>query len=214
MGWCLPASILSGYGGSALRVGGGKMRRRNFLALMGGSVVASPWSALAQQPRLIKIGLLYPGPLAAAKLRAETLRETFLRPNGWPDDTADIVICFADGDLARARAGKRTRRSETRRAAACELPWGRRFSEGHEGHSDRRLRPRDRSDRQRHRLGPGPPGRQHDRVFFDFPDFSTKWMELLKETIPHLSKVAVVVHPESPSPQLKGVENPRPNYSR
>lgn len=44
-------------------------------------------------------------------------------------------------------------------------------------------------------------------VFFDFPDFSTKWMELLKESLPHLSKVTVVVHPESPSPQLKGVES-------
>ncbi len=50
------------------------------------------------------------------------------------------------------------------------------------------------------------PGGNTTGVFFDFPDFSMKWMELLKETIPKLSKVAVVVHPESPSPQLKGVE--------
>ena len=40
----------------------------------------------------------------------------------------------------------------------------------------------------------------------NYPDFSTKWMELLKETIPRLSKLVVIRDPASPSPQLKGVE--------
>jgi putative ABC transport system substrate-binding protein len=50
------------------------------------------------------------------------------------------------------------------------------------------------------------PGGNVTGVYFDFPDFSTKWMELLKEAIPRLSKLVVVRDPASPSPQLKGIE--------
>jgi len=51
------------------------------------------------------------------------------------------------------------------------------------------------------------PGGNITGVYFDFPDFSSKWMQLLKEAIPRLSKVVVVRDPNSPSPQLKGVES-------
>jgi putative ABC transport system substrate-binding protein len=42
-------------------------------------------------------------------------------------------------------------------------------------------------------------------VYFDFPEFSTKWMELVKETIPQVKSIVVVLDPASPSPQLKGI---------
>ena len=36
------------------------------------------------------------------------------------------------------------------------------------------------------------PGGNVTGVFFDFPDFSTKWMELLKEVLPQLTTLIVI----------------------
>jgi ABC-type uncharacterized transport system substrate-binding protein len=49
------------------------------------------------------------------------------------------------------------------------------------------------------------PGGNVSGLYFDFPEFSTKWMELLKETIPQIKSIVVVLDPASPSPQLKGI---------
>ena len=49
------------------------------------------------------------------------------------------------------------------------------------------------------------PGGNVSGLYFDFPGFSTKWMELLKETIPQIKSIIVVLDPASPSPQLKGI---------
>jgi putative ABC transport system substrate-binding protein len=183
------------------------MRRRNFLAVIGGSVVASSWSALAQQPHLVKIGLLYPGPLAVAKLRAETLREV-LRANGWLDDTVDIVIRFADGDSSRAPA-----LAQELVDLKCDVLLPVSFLAVDACRKATKAIPIVAFDLETDPIASGiaaglaHPGGNTTGVFFDFPDFSMKWMELLKETIPHLSKVAVVAHPESPSPQLKSVQS-------
>jgi putative ABC transport system substrate-binding protein len=43
-------------------------------------------------------------------------------------------------------------------------------------------------------------------VFFDFPDFSTKWLELLREVLPQLSRLAVLWDPSTGTIQLNAVE--------
>jgi putative tryptophan/tyrosine transport system substrate-binding protein len=43
-------------------------------------------------------------------------------------------------------------------------------------------------------------------MFLDFPEFSKKWLELLKETMPGLTKVAVLWDPATGSVQKTGVE--------
>jgi putative ABC transport system substrate-binding protein len=43
-------------------------------------------------------------------------------------------------------------------------------------------------------------------VFFDFPDFSKKWLELLKEAMPGLARVAVLWDPGTGTMQMKGAE--------
>jgi len=50
------------------------------------------------------------------------------------------------------------------------------------------------------------PGGQVTGVFFDFPEFSKKWLELLKEAMPQLSSVAVLWDPATGPMQMKGVE--------
>jgi hypothetical protein len=41
-------------------------------------------------------------------------------------------------------------------------------------------------------VGKKRPGGQITGVFFDFPEFNKKWLELLKEAMPQLTKVAVL----------------------
>lgn len=183
------------------------MRRRKFLALMGGIAVASQWSARAQEARAVKIGLLYPGPMAAGNSRAETLREV-LRKNGLPDARVEIVARFADGDSSRAPALAKELVEQK-----CDVILPVSFLAVDAARKATKTIPIVAFDLETDPIASGiasnlaHPGGNTTGVFFDFPDFSTKWMELLKETLPHLSKVTVVVHPESPSPQLKGVES-------
>jgi ABC-type uncharacterized transport system substrate-binding protein len=50
------------------------------------------------------------------------------------------------------------------------------------------------------------PGGQVTGLFFDFPEFSRKWLELLKEAMPQLSSVAVLWDPWTGPMQTNGVE--------
>jgi len=50
------------------------------------------------------------------------------------------------------------------------------------------------------------PGGNLTGVFFDFPEFSTKWLELLREVLPRLSRVAVLWDPSTGPVQLNAVE--------
>ncbi len=50
------------------------------------------------------------------------------------------------------------------------------------------------------------PGGNVTGVYFDFPDFSGKWLELLKEAVPRLSRVAIFWDPATGPVQLKAAE--------
>src|SRR5262249_13055127 len=50
------------------------------------------------------------------------------------------------------------------------------------------------------------PGGNVTGVFLDFPEFSKKWLELLKETVPQLSTVGVFWDPATGATKLKAVE--------
>jgi ABC-type uncharacterized transport system substrate-binding protein len=50
------------------------------------------------------------------------------------------------------------------------------------------------------------PGGNLTGVFFDFPDFGAKWLELLREAAPNLSRLAVFWDPSTGPMQLKAVE--------
>jgi putative ABC transport system substrate-binding protein len=51
------------------------------------------------------------------------------------------------------------------------------------------------------------PGGQVTGVFFDFPEFGKKWLELLKEAMPQLARVAVLWDPTTGTVQMKAVES-------
>ena len=50
------------------------------------------------------------------------------------------------------------------------------------------------------------PGRNVTGVFLDFPELGGKWIQLLREMVPRLSRVAVVWDPSTPRTLLRGAE--------
>jgi putative tryptophan/tyrosine transport system substrate-binding protein len=172
------------------------MKRREFIALFGGVAVAWPLAAHAQQAgRVPRIGVVYPGPQAGALPRVQALLEG-LRAAGYSQ--VETVLRVAEGDpsriiplvtevngsevdvfLAIGPAVVRAARSatQTRPIVAIDLEsdpvdsgWA--ASLGH-------------------------PGGNITGVFMAYPDFAAKWLGLLKDTVPQLSRVAVLWDPST-----------------
>jgi putative tryptophan/tyrosine transport system substrate-binding protein len=77
------------------------MRRREFIALLGGAAAVWPLAALAQQPKIPKVGFLYPGPSTVATTRIDAFLGG-LRTAGYrvPEEV-EFISRFADGDPTR-----------------------------------------------------------------------------------------------------------------
>ena len=60
------------------------------------------------------------------------------------------------------------------------------------------------------------PGGNITGVFFDFPEFSKKWLELMKEALPQLAKIGVLWDPATGFTQLRAIymSSMRPVYLR
>jgi putative ABC transport system substrate-binding protein len=183
------------------------MQRRDFLGVLG-SAAAWPLVARAQQAgRASKVGMLYLGPEELAASRVEALMtglrsggdfaaakiELVLRlTKGNPERIAPLVteifasnvdVFFATGP-AVVRACRAV--TETVPIVAIDLESdpvadGTVASFSH-------------------------PGGNLTGVFLAFPDFTSQWLQLLKETIPELSRVAVLWDPSTGVMQRKAVE--------
>ena len=180
------------------------MRRRHFITLIGGAAAAWPLAAHAQQPKVPKVGFLYPGPSSAAAPRIGAFLEG-LRAAGYSmPDQLELISRVADGDLTRL--SPMAHESVDRNVDVWRL-WPLLLLI---------------------LLEPAPPpfplslwtwkpiqwppvmvaslahpGANLTGVFFDFPYFRAKLLELLKEAVPNLSKVAVSWDPNSGPAQLK-----------
>ena len=93
---------------------------------------------------------------------------------------------LAPGGRADRGKGGRRRRGEHGGGT------GRSGGEHHDSHG---ARPRDR-----------PGSERITGVFFDFPDFRTKWLELLREVIPGLASIALLWDPASGVAQLEALQ--------
>jgi putative ABC transport system substrate-binding protein len=180
------------------------MRRRKFIAGIAATAVM-PRLASGQGRKVPLIGFLFPGPAAFGATRLISFREG-LRYSGWNDGQVEIAARFAENEAARNRlltnellelkpdvlVAIAAVAVETARAATKTTPII-------------------AFDLETDPVASGVavslarPGGNVSGVYFDFPDFSTKWMELLKETIPQVKSIVVVLDPASPSPQLKGI---------
>jgi putative tryptophan/tyrosine transport system substrate-binding protein len=183
------------------------MRRREFISLLSG-MVAWPIAAQGQQTIRIRIvGFLYPGTAAAAPPRI-TAFLAGLRAGGFrePEDielvakitggdatlldpmAADLAKRKVDVILAVSPAAVRAARSAT---TTIPIVAG-----------DLESDPVDAG----FIASVARPGGNVSGVFLDFPDFSKKWLELLKETVPQLASVGVFWDPATGTMQLRAVE--------
>jgi putative tryptophan/tyrosine transport system substrate-binding protein len=179
------------------------IRRRQFIALLGGAVAAWPLAARAQQPeRMRRIGVLmgYAESDAAAQAQVAAMRQE-LRKLGWDEGrNIHIDVRFPAADVAKARAVVMELMSLTpdvlvsntnlvTAVVQAEIrtipivfifvgdPVGSGFV----------------SDDAR------PNGNLTGFANWDSPAMVGKWLELLKEAAPRVERIGFMMHPETPA---------------
>jgi putative tryptophan/tyrosine transport system substrate-binding protein len=192
----------------AAQIPGPSMKRRDAIKLLGAAAAGQAWPAMTfgQTRKVAKVGFLYPGLSSVAGSRLQAFRDG-LREAGWGDGQVEIITRFAESVVSR-NAGL----VQELIAAKVDVLIPISFISVEAARAATKTIPIVAFDLETDPIAGGiaanlaRPGGNVTGVYFDFPDFSSKWMELLKEAIPRLSKVVVVRDPSSPSPQLKGVE--------
>ena len=184
------------------------MRRREFV-LSTVAALSSPGLAIADPRSSIpKIGFLFPGPESALKSRTPLLLEG-LRSEGFHEPDKVILVTRATGgDEARIVPQLKELISE---GVAILIPTG--PSSMRAARTLTRTIPIVTFDLESDPIESGwlegyaHPGGNITGVFSDFPEFSSKWLELLKESIPGCSKVAVLWDPATSTVQPRSIAN-------
>jgi putative ABC transport system substrate-binding protein len=181
------------------------MNRRSLLAGFGAAAVMP--SRTFAQSRKARIGFLYPGLASAGVARLAAFREG-LKEAGWGDDKVEVVVRYAETVSAR-----NVPLAQELIAAKVDVLAATAHVSVEAVRAATKTIPIVASDLETDPIAAGiaatlaRPGGNVTGVYFDFPDFSTKWMQLLKEAIPHLASVVALRDPANPSPQLKGIES-------
>jgi putative ABC transport system substrate-binding protein len=171
-------------------------KRREFITLVGGAAVAWPLAARAQQAGSVpRIGVVYPGPQAGAPPRVQALLDG-LRAGGYSQ--VEIVLRVAEGDPSRI-IPLVTEVIASKVDVLCAIgPAVLRAAR-----SATQTLPIVANDLESDPVDTGwaaslaHPGGNITGVFMAFPDFATKWLGLLNETIPRLSRLAVLWDPST-----------------
>ena len=182
------------------------MRRREFVAIIGGGAVW-PLATRAQELRAVgKIGFLFPGPEALAKSRSVPFLAGLASEGLHEPDQITLLIRATGGDVAQIAPllnDLLARKIDlivpgapvvTRavRAAVANLPIVM---------FDLETDPMESGWIQSYAR----PGGNLTGMFGDFPSFSTKWLELLKETVQGLARVVTLWDPTTTTVQTKAV---------
>jgi putative ABC transport system substrate-binding protein len=183
------------------------LERREFITLLGGAAAMWPLAAGAQQQKIAKVGVLFPGTAASLPARMAGLREGLQAAGYREPDNLELIAQTAEGDPKRISPlamGLAERKVDVivpvspaaisaALAASATIPivaldfesdpiangWIKSLSR---------------------------PGGQVTGMFFDFPEFGQKWLELLKDAMPQLARVVVLWDPATGTVQLKAVE--------
>jgi putative ABC transport system substrate-binding protein len=182
--------------------------RRRFISTLGGAAVAWPFASWAQQTgRLPKIGILYPGVTSVTVSRVVALREG-LRAVGYADaDRVEILVRASEGDPSKLAVLAAELVEAKVDVIVPVSPSAVRTAK-----SATTIIPLVANDLESDPVRSGfvaslaHPGGNITGVFADFPEFATKWLELLKETIPALSGVVMLWDPATGPIQRQAVE--------
>jgi putative tryptophan/tyrosine transport system substrate-binding protein len=180
------------------------IKRREFIALAG-AALTWPHAARAEQAgRVPRIGVVYPGPHAGAPPRVQAVLDG-LRAAEYSQ--VEIVLKVADGDPSRIAPLV----TEVVASKVDVL-----FAIGpavvRAARSATQTLPIIANDLESDPVDAGwaaslaHPGGNITGVFMAFPDFATKWLGLLKDTLPQLSHVAVLWDPSTGLVQKKAIE--------
>ena len=186
-----------------------QLKRREFITLLGGAATIGPFAAGAQQQsKVAKVGVLYPGTAATLPLRIAGLREGLQAAGYREPDNIELIPRAAEGDpkriapLAMELAERKVDVMVPVSPAAVQAAL-----------AASATIPIIALDVESDPVASGlikslsRPGGQVTGVFFDFPEFGKKWLELLKETMPRLATVAVLWDPATGEVQMKAVES-------
>jgi putative ABC transport system substrate-binding protein len=183
------------------------VKRREFISLLGGAAVTWPLAARAQQLKTVfQVGVLYPGLQAAMAARVAAI-QSGLRAGGLRTEQFEILQRTTDGnpamlspmavDLVARKVDLICAQSSTAVRAARALTDSIPIVA-----LDLESNPIDEGFVASHAR----PGGNITGGFFDFPDFSKKWLEALKEAVPQLTAVAVLWDPAVGPYQVRSVE--------
>jgi putative ABC transport system substrate-binding protein len=183
--------------------------RREFIATLGGAATAWPFAAGAQQPpKAAKVGILFPGRAAAMASRVAGFREGLQAAGYREPDNIELIPRAAEGDpkriapLAMELAERKVDVMVPVSPAAI-----------HAALAASASIPIVALDFESDPIASGcikslsRPGGQVTGMFFDFPEFGKKWLELLKEAMPQLIRVAVLWDPATGTVQMKAIES-------
>ncbi len=182
--------------------------RREFITLIAGAAVAWPLAVRAQQPgKIPKVGFLFPGTEAVGPLRIAEFVEGLQAVGYRVPDQVELVARVTGGDPSRVApmASELVERNVDVLVANSPAAV----------QAIRLLTstiPIVAFDLETDPVGSGlvkslaRPGGNITGVFFDFPEFSKKWLELMKETLPQLAKIGVLWDPATGFTQLRAIE--------
>jgi putative ABC transport system substrate-binding protein len=183
------------------------MRRRDFISLSGIALMAWPLATHAQQQLRKKIGILYPGLPSSLTSRVAAFREGLQAAGYREPDNIELVLKATGGDPTRTMPSATELAERKVDVIVAISP-----AAVHSAQSASATIPIVALDLESDPVASGlitslsRPGGQVTGIFFDFPEFSKKWLELLKEAMPALTKVAVLWDPATGPMQMKGVE--------
>ena len=179
------------------------MDRRAFLGTLAGGLLAAPLAAEAQQPpKTARIGVLYPGAdNSVFRENFEGFRQA-LGPAGYAEGRNIVLdVRFGDGRALAPLAAELTSRHPDLILAVARpgvLAM----------HGIRAAIPVVALDLESDPLASrfvntlGRPGGYMTGVFMDFPELAGKWLEILKEAVQGLARVAVLWDPATGPAQL------------
>jgi ABC-type uncharacterized transport system substrate-binding protein len=184
------------------------VKRREFVTLLGAWAATRSRIARAQQaPKIAKVGVLYPGLAAALSLRMTAFRDGLLGAGYREPDNIELIPRAANSDPARIDALAAELAERKVDVILAVSPAAVRASQAASA-----TIPIVALDLESDPVATGlikslsRPGGQVTGMFLDFPEFGKKWLELLKETMPGLTKVAVLWDPATGSVQKTSVE--------
>jgi putative ABC transport system substrate-binding protein len=187
------------------------MRRREFITLLGGAAAASsvswPLAARAQQgSKIPEIGFLYAGSAAAVAPRVAAFLNG-LRSKGYSEGRdIQLVIRNAEAKPERYEPLAIELVNRNVRVLFASGPAVVRFA-----HARSTTIPIVAMDLESDPVRSGlvasiaRPGGNLTGLFFDFPEFSAKWLQMLAEVVPAMSRLAVLWDPTTGPLQLDAV---------